>query len=394
MKKRTNGEGSYTKLSSGNIRYRVKVEFDGVDYGRQSFIGTSKTDAYNKYKEWLASSTKAPIEKVRTVAQWADHWLEVYKRPDVEYKPYLDYKMYIDRHIVPAIGRLKLSDVRPAHIKRLLAEARTKPTKQYPSGKPLSRSSQEKILWALKGIFFTAADNNLCHKDPTQKITLGEPEPKKPSVFTKEHIKVITAFLHEHEYGPHLGIYLYSGLRPGEGIGLMWVDHDPDNMTFHVRRSMTLTEEEGYQITPGIKKKDERIVAYNKALRPLLDKLPRNSIYILSRPVTITSDGASKTIYTNHTHGSYLWLYKKFFKALNEKIETENKNKELKAQIPPIPFLSPHKMRHTYATFLRKGGADLDEVRELLGHKSISTTQIYDTVDLDDMKNSVQKLSY
>ena len=42
-----------------------------------------------------------------------------------------------------------------------------------------------------------------------------------------------------------------------------------------------------------------------------------------------------------------------------------------------VSKVSPHKLRHTFATALVEGGRSLDEVRDLLGHESIATTQIY-----------------
>ncbi|MBO7206649.1 MAG: tyrosine recombinase XerC [Kiritimatiellae bacterium] len=153
--------------------------------------------------------------------------------------------------------------------------------------------------------------------------------------------------------------FLYStGCRISEAISVRWGDVDFSRGTL---------------IVTGKGSKDRLVILGSKALAALLR----------------LKDHLSATKSALALEDSHVFLSDRFQKASARFIERRMKMYLRETGLPED--LSPHKLRHSFATHLLDAGADLRSVQEMLGHASLSTTQIYTHVSVERLKDEHAK---
>ncbi len=117
----------------------------------------------------------------------------------------------------------------------------------------------------------------------------------------------------------------------------------------------------------------ERIVPIGDYAKEYLEK------YINEYRNTMFKNGINEYVFLNN-HGNKM-TRQGFFKIIKQLAKEKNINKDI----------SPHTLRHSFASHMLKYGADLRTIQELLGHSDISTTQIYTHITNEELKHNYEE---
>ena len=252
-------------------------------------------------------------------------------------------------------NNLSAKEVQYSDLKNFIAEL-------YDLG--LSARSQARIISGIKQFYAYLLIENLITSDPSELLEQPKIGRKLPEVMTIEEIDLLinanNLTKDEGYRNRALLEVLYScGLRVSELVNLKFSD---------------LFSDEGFVRVIG-KGNKERLVPLSMSVEKEIQTYVEN----MRSKLTI-KQGHENFIFLNR-RGTQLTRVMVFIiiKDLASKIDLQKK-------------ISPHTFRHSFATHLIEGGANLRAIQEMLGHESIITTEIYTHLDQRFLKDAI--LSY
>lgn len=354
MSKRIRREGSYSKYKYG-VRFSITI--DGV---RKQFYGKTETKAHDKYLEFLNQKSEEKNQNTHcSFGDYAQKWFKEIKEPTLNAGSRKNYLIYLPKIQNSLLGTMPIDKITPTILNAFFNSLEIK---------KLKKKTYLKAI--INGTFNYAIDNELISKNPMRAIHISEPAADETiKVFDKVDIERIINFARTDDFGAEIITMLYTGLRRGELCALQYSDINMRGKYIKVHQAVS-KDEGGYFLNNTTKTKTSRIVPINDELLEILKKQNHKGC------IWNGKEFLSPQTFENQ--------YNHFFKRLNESLPNDEK----------VEYLSPHKMRHTFATYALKGSNNLRSVQELLGHSRSSTTEIYTHLDIEDNRTTILTLNY
>lgn len=225
--------------------------------------------------------------------------------------------------------------------------------------KPLSAASSARVLAAVRGLHRFAARDGVVSSDVAATVKPPKAAMRLPKAISVEEVISIL----ESASAPDTALairdralleVLYgSGARISEVVGLDRDDIDAESRSIRLRG----------------KGDRERVVPLGSHALAAVD-----AYFVRSRPVLAVAGVGTPAIFLNSRGGR---ISRQSAWAL---LKSAADRAGLAARV------SPHTLRHSFATHLLDGGADVRTVQELLGHASVTTTQVYTLVTVDRLR--------
>ena len=303
----------------------------------------------------LSPGAGTGVVGARVLAAFEQHLRVEKGRSEHTVRAYLGDLRGLDEHLTAA-GVADLADVRLADLRGWLGA-------QGDAG--ASRSTISRRAAAAKTFFRWAQRQGHLPTDPALRLQAPGKDKHLPGVLQASQageLMDLAAVASDDQDPVHvrnramLELLYASGMRVGELTGLDIDDVDLETGTARV-------------LGKGNK---QRIVPFGA---PATEAL---TAWLAARPTLVTGES-----------GPALFLGRRGRRV--DQRQVRSSLGDLLAHLPDTPALSPHGLRHSAATHLLEGGADLRTVQELLGQSSLATTQIYTHVSVDRLRAAYEQ---
>lgn len=332
-------------------------------------------DAKVRYYRSLYAKGVQVVGKSMTVEQYAYIWLERYKKPSIGASQLRNYDILIRVHICPVIGHMDLRQIKPFHLQEVLDRSPAR-----------SESNMDKLMGTLRQIFERAEIDGLIDNSPARKLVrplCDEPEPRR--ALTAQEIVTLLRTAETHRGGLWVRLMLQCGLRRGEAVALRVEDICIPDAILHVQHSIEFVSSNGGKLKDTKTSNGDR---YIPMPRQLCNDLLRYMKHRGIRSGYIFRNANGKNM--SATKIRRLWA--SFMRQWDIDCgATLYRNAIVDHAVDQS--ITPHYLRHTYATQLYRAGYDLKTAQYLLGHADIRTTaNIYSHLDREDVMRLATKI--
>lgn len=292
-------------------------------------------------------------------SEWFEEFFKTYCEEALTFGCSQEYRIIYNKHYT-MLYEMELDSIKPLHVQQCLNTA-----KNY------SSSRQRKVYFLLHRIFEQAIFNDYANENPTEKVKPPRKIKKNLVVFEPEQIEKL--FDVRNAESRMLLLELWTGLRRGELLALHWDNIDIEKGCINVCQTL-VSGADGQFIRNSTKSNKDRFVPLNDFSKSILLEIRSCDS---DKGFLFKCEGKDSPM----SFRTYHDRYRAYFKGQQ-------------AKYPDLPYMTPHKLRHTYATYILQSGADIETVKMLLGHSDIATTALYIHSNFRRMQEAVNHLNF
>ncbi|WP_179395012.1 tyrosine-type recombinase/integrase [Lacticaseibacillus absianus] len=393
---------SYT-LKNGQTRYEVQV-YAGrsprtgkpTNFHKRGFVSSEEANNWAKMKaaEIVVHPTATGYRLNMTIESWLRDWIDHFK-VNVKEGSMIIYRYQVDHYLIPKIGHYRLGQYTPDVHQRFILGLLNHGGE---NGAPLSRASVNIINGTLSNALKKAVSLGYLPMNPTSGVEFPRQSTSESQLhyWTREQADAFLEALHDEQdpvwYYFFLTI-LDLGLRKGEAMALRWSDIDLEQNTVEITKTRLYRAETGAH-SQDIILDDPKYPASFRTLY-MTDRLSEaliefNRAWYSRREVvklapTTQLDGGQDFIFRYSTQMRHR------LKVLRDRSTNGTfERARLRAGLPKIVV---HDLRHTLGVLLRESGVPLEDIKDILGHKDVSTTLIYAQISPKVKKSATKKLN-